>query len=127
MKVLVVEDEKQILAFVKKGLEEQGFIVDGSRHGDEGYELALRALRGMTALRDDPNDRPAEQALRIRLLAASALAAIRSTDALPALAELLEESPDPRVQVAAAQAILMIIESSRRQVFDRAESNGKEW
>ena len=91
----------------------------------EGYELALHALRGMTALRDDPNDRPAEQALRIRLLAASALSAIQRADALPALAELLEESPDPRVQVAAAQAILEIIESSRRQVFDGAEWRGK--
>ena len=40
MKVLVVEDEKGILGFVRKGLEEQGFVVECSRDGDEAYLLA---------------------------------------------------------------------------------------
>lgn len=40
MKVLVVEDEKKISRFIKKGLEEQGFVVDLCHHGDEGYALA---------------------------------------------------------------------------------------
>jgi len=40
MKVLVVEDEKKIASFVRKGLEAQGFVVDVSHHGDEGYTLA---------------------------------------------------------------------------------------
>jgi DNA-binding response OmpR family regulator len=40
MRVLVVEDEKQIAGFVKKGLEEQGFQVDVSHHGDEAYAMA---------------------------------------------------------------------------------------
>ena len=40
MRILVVEDEKQIAGFVRKGLEEQGFKVDVSYNGDEGYELA---------------------------------------------------------------------------------------
>ncbi len=40
MKVLVVEDEKQIAGFVKKGLEEQGFTVDVCDNGNEGYALA---------------------------------------------------------------------------------------
>jgi len=40
MRILVVEDEKQIAGFVRKGLEEQGFKVDISHDGDEGYELA---------------------------------------------------------------------------------------
>ena len=40
MRVLVVEDEKQIAGFVRKGLEEQGFKVDLSHNGDEGHELA---------------------------------------------------------------------------------------
>lgn len=40
MKVLVVEDERGILGFVRKGLEEQGFVVDTSRDGDEAYFLA---------------------------------------------------------------------------------------
>jgi DNA-binding response OmpR family regulator len=40
MKILVVEDEKKIAAFVRKGLEAAGFVVDVSHHGDEGYTLA---------------------------------------------------------------------------------------
>ena len=36
MKVLIVEDEKRILQFVTKGLEEAGFIVDACETGDEG-------------------------------------------------------------------------------------------
>ena len=40
MKILVVEDEKKIAAFVRKGLEATGFVVDVSHHGDEGYTLA---------------------------------------------------------------------------------------
>ncbi len=41
MKILVVEDDRKILSFVKKGLKEQGFTVETSVDGDEGYELAL--------------------------------------------------------------------------------------
>ena len=40
MKVLVIEDEKKIAAFVRKGLEAQGFVVEVSPHGDEGYVMA---------------------------------------------------------------------------------------
>ncbi len=41
MKVLLIEDEKKIAAFARKGLEAQGFVVDTSYHGDEGYALAV--------------------------------------------------------------------------------------
>lgn len=40
MKVLVIEDEKKIAAFVRKGLEAQGCVVDVAHRGDEGYTLA---------------------------------------------------------------------------------------
>lgn len=40
MRILVVEDEAKVASFVQKGLEEQGFAVDLSAHGDEAYELA---------------------------------------------------------------------------------------
>ncbi|GMV99754.1 MAG: DNA-binding response regulator [Candidatus Hydrogenedentota bacterium] len=40
MKVLLVEDEKQIAGFVRKGLEEQGFAVEWIDHGDKAYALA---------------------------------------------------------------------------------------
>jgi DNA-binding response OmpR family regulator len=40
MKVLVIEDEKKISSLIRKGLEEQGFVVDATGNGDEGYLLA---------------------------------------------------------------------------------------
>ena len=40
MKILLVEDEKQIAHFVRKALEEQGFTVDFCASGDEAYILA---------------------------------------------------------------------------------------
>ena len=41
MRVLVVEDQERIASFIGKGLKEQGFVVDVSNDGDEGYALAL--------------------------------------------------------------------------------------
>jgi two-component system, OmpR family, response regulator len=40
MKVLLIEDDRKISSFVKKGLKEQGFLVDACENGDEGYTLA---------------------------------------------------------------------------------------
>ncbi len=40
MKVLIVEDDRKILSFIRKGLKEQGFTVDTASDGDEGYSLA---------------------------------------------------------------------------------------
>lgn len=40
MKVLIIEDEKKIASLIRKGLEAQGFVVEVSQHGDEGYALA---------------------------------------------------------------------------------------
>ena len=40
MKVLVVEDDRKIADFVRKGLHEEGFTVSVCRNGDEAYSLA---------------------------------------------------------------------------------------
>jgi two-component system OmpR family response regulator len=40
VKVLVVEDEKKIASFIRKGLEAQGFLVEVCHRGDEGYTQA---------------------------------------------------------------------------------------
>lgn len=40
MRVLVVEDQERIATFIEKGLKEQGFVVDMTRDGDDGYALA---------------------------------------------------------------------------------------
>lgn len=41
MKVLIIEDEKKIASFVRKGLEAQGFVVEVSQNGDEGFALTV--------------------------------------------------------------------------------------
>src|SRR6201986_90290 len=41
MKVLIVEDEIKTAKFLKKGLNEAGFVVDVARDGLEGLHLAL--------------------------------------------------------------------------------------
>src|SRR5690348_8577697 len=40
MRVLVAEDEQKIAAFLRKGLEENGFVVDVALTGDVGLHLA---------------------------------------------------------------------------------------
>ena len=41
VKVLVVEDEKKIASFIRKGLEARGFSVEVAHDGDDGYTRAL--------------------------------------------------------------------------------------
>lgn len=41
MKLLLVEDEEKTVAFLTKGLREQGFVVDACLDGNQGMELAL--------------------------------------------------------------------------------------
>lgn len=40
MRILVVEDEKKVREFVKKGFEEEGHCVDAAADGQEGFFLA---------------------------------------------------------------------------------------
>ena len=40
MRILVVEDEKKVADFIKRGLEEEGFIVDVAYDGEEGVNKA---------------------------------------------------------------------------------------
>ena len=41
MKILIVEDEKKVASFIKRGLEEELFHVDTASNGKEGLELVL--------------------------------------------------------------------------------------
>jgi DNA-binding response OmpR family regulator len=41
MRLLVIEDEPKTLAYLKKGLEESGFVVDTARTGTDGLHLAM--------------------------------------------------------------------------------------
>lgn len=40
MRVLIVEDEHKTLSYLKRGLEEHGFVVDTADRGIEGADLA---------------------------------------------------------------------------------------
>jgi len=70
MRILVVEDDKKIASFVKKGLEAAGFAVDHAPDGEEGLHLALTEsydaaiidlmlprLDGLTLIENIRNDR----------------------------------------------------------------------
>ena len=40
MKILIIEDDKNILSFLIRGFKEDGFIVDSAMSGDDGEYLA---------------------------------------------------------------------------------------
>jgi heavy metal response regulator len=40
MRILVIEDEKKIASFIKRGLKEEGHMVDVAYDGEEGYRLS---------------------------------------------------------------------------------------
>jgi DNA-binding response OmpR family regulator len=41
MRILVVEDEKKVASFIKRGLEEESYIVETAGDGEEGLTMAL--------------------------------------------------------------------------------------
>ena len=50
MRLLVVEDEKKVASFVRKGLEEEGYAVDVAADGESGLELALDQVHDLIIL-----------------------------------------------------------------------------
>src|SRR6476661_3282954 len=71
MRILVIEDERRILAFVSRGLEAEGFTVDAAGDGPDGLrqavledydlvvlDLLLPRLDGLTVLRELQQRRP---------------------------------------------------------------------
>lgn len=50
MRFLVVEDEKKVARFVKKGLEEEGHAVDVAPDGEEGLAMALDGVHDLIIL-----------------------------------------------------------------------------
>ncbi len=82
-------------------------------HGSlEGFELALQSLTWNQPQSDLPDDSPENQIMRVRTMAAMALGEMRSPRALPTLDNCMENTDDPRIQVAAARAILSILKNS---------------
>ena len=50
MRLLVVEDEKKVSGFIKKGLEEEGYAVDVASDGEEGLYMALDRVHDLIIL-----------------------------------------------------------------------------
>ncbi len=50
MRVLLVEDEKKVASFIKKGLEERGYAVDFASDGKIGLAMALDQLHDLVIL-----------------------------------------------------------------------------
>jgi DNA-binding response OmpR family regulator len=50
MRILVIEDEPRILAFLARGLEAEGFSVDGANDGRAGVERAARGSYDLVIL-----------------------------------------------------------------------------
>ena len=50
MKLLVVEDERKTAAYLKRGLDENGFIVDVADNGEDGAHLAQTRLYDLIIL-----------------------------------------------------------------------------
>jgi heavy metal response regulator len=50
MRILVVEDEKKVAGFIKKGLEEEGYAVDVAFDGREGLLMALDGVHDLIIL-----------------------------------------------------------------------------
>ena len=81
-----------------------------------GYAVARKALAFNKPRKQDKNDPPRMQIIRVRQLAAHALGAIGNLEALPGLRDRMNEDEDPRVQLAAAMAIVQLtggVEPSR--------------
>jgi HEAT repeat protein len=95
---------------------------------DTGGRYALDALKLDHPPVTDANDSAEGQLLRVRQLACAALGAVRRPDSLPALAREMESNPDPRVQIAAARAILDVLRARGSRSFATAaalEASGK--
>src|SRR5919106_86059 len=50
VRILVVEDEKKVASFIKRGLEEEGYAVDVAADGEEGLTLALTRVHDLIIL-----------------------------------------------------------------------------
>src|SRR5512135_3474566 len=50
MRLLVVEDEKKVASFIKRGLEEEGYAVDVAFDGEEGLRMSLDQVHDLIIL-----------------------------------------------------------------------------
>jgi HEAT repeat protein len=85
----------------------------GAKGYADGLTLAMKSLDWNEPNRNLPEDRPENQIMRVRSMAALALGEIGDPQALDKLKKTMENPEDPRVQLAAATAILMILDRDK--------------
>lgn len=88
----------------------RGLAMHGRR---DGFNLAMQSLDWASPKPNLGDDPPANQIMRVRTMAAMALGEMRDNRALPALSRCMEAADDPRIQLAAARAIMMILNYSQ--------------
>ncbi|MCA9253089.1 MAG: HEAT repeat domain-containing protein [Phycisphaerae bacterium] len=74
----------------------------------KGFDLAMSSL-SYTAKKDEKNDPAANQTFRVRQLAATTLGAIGDRRAVAPLESMMNDADDPRLQIAAAKALMDIL------------------
>ncbi|MGW8195679.1 MAG: response regulator, partial [Desulforhopalus sp.] len=50
MRLLLVEDEKKVASFIKRGLEEEGYAVDWAPDGQTGFFMGLDEVYDLVIL-----------------------------------------------------------------------------
>lgn len=75
----------------------------------DGFALAISSLDWNKPRPNLPDDPPLDQIMRVQCMSAAALGAIGRPDALEPLRRKMESADDPRIQLAAATAILKIL------------------
>lgn len=86
---------------------------------NEGFALAMASINWNSPNPKLPDDPPANQIMRVRTLAAFALGTIGKPEALEPLRERMQDPSDPRMQLAAATAILQICRKQDAAPFER--------
>lgn len=86
----------------------------GQLGGKEGFDLAMSSLT-YTAKKDEKNDPAENQTFRVRQLAATTLGAIGDRRAVQPLESMLNDADDPRLQIAAAKALMDILGPKRKK------------
>lgn len=107
----------QVVPVLRRGLENSPYIEAqlaaarglGKLGYVDGYDLALKSLNWNDPKKVDPDDSPELQIMRVHQMAALALGEIGRKQALGSLERLMKQSKDARVQLAAATAVLMIV------------------
>jgi heavy metal response regulator len=64
MRILLVEDDKKVASFIRKGMEEEGYAVDVAADGETGLQMGLDRLHDLVILDVMLPEKPGFQVVR---------------------------------------------------------------